>query len=455
MRILLCNPKNSQGTTHSRKGMYPPLGILSIATVLKRKLKDRVDITVLDEDIDDFDSSKIGVFDVIGLYATSFNYDYCVEYATKAKEISCLTVLGGPHATVLSENILRNRECFDYIIKNEAELPFLNIVENRLNNRDGENGAIPNLDFRDGDRVRINSGFYENKLEDLPIPSRDFINFEAYIKNFRKLYPEKSGVRPGSIYSSKGCSWRDKTGGCIFCARLERGVRYRSIRQLWVEIGELKERFGVNSIWDISDDNLSNQKWFSRFVRERPKDLRGISFFIYSRVNYITGDIMNCLKDLGVEEVFLGVESGDNRILKNSFKGQTAMSSLNAAKLLMKNGIKYFPSFVLGLPGESKASLSNTYNLCKEMFELGGIDRLGCTVLQPIPGSPAFQWLLDKSPDLESLKSSDEFDLSFLQKRWVEEFTSVKYETIREFQNKINGLMKGLKVFGSPEDNMS
>ncbi len=451
MKILLCNPKNSQGTTHSRKGMYPPLGILSIATVLKKNLKEAVDVTVMDEDVESFELNQIENFDVMGFYATTFNYANCLKYAAMAKERGGLTVLGGPHATVLSENILRNRKCFDYIVENEAEFPFLKIIENRLHKRRGGEEGIPNLLFRNNGSIYRTSRSHENNLEGLPVPSRDFINLETYIENFRRLYPENKQVRPGSIYSSKGCSWRDKTGGCIFCARLEKGVRYRSIRQLWGEIGELKDRYRVNSIWDISDDNLSNRRWFSRFVGERPKDLEDMSFFIYSRVNFIKTDIMTHMKDLHVEEVFLGVESGDNKILKNTFKGQTAKASLDAARLLMKNGIKYFPSFVLGLPGESEASLANTYNLCKEMAEIGGMDRLGCTILQPIPGSPALQRLLNISPELERLKSSDDFDISFLQKRWVQKFTSVDYETIRGFQNRINELMKDFTVFGNPE----
>ncbi len=128
MKILFCNPKNYQGTTHSRKGMYVPLGILSISTVLKDYFGDRVNITVCDEDVEKIDLDSFKKFDLIGFYATTFNYHSCIEYAEVAKEFGNVTVLGGPHPTVLAENIMKNRKCFDYIIRSEGEIPFLKLV---------------------------------------------------------------------------------------------------------------------------------------------------------------------------------------------------------------------------------------------------------------------------------------------------------------------------------------
>ena len=273
-----------------------------------------------------------------------------------------------------------------------------------------------------------------------------------YSDNFKRTYQDKIDIRPGSLYSSKGCSWRDKTGGCVFCARLEKGVRFRGVPQIWHEIQLLQDDYNVNSIWDISDDNLNNQEWFKRFVENRPANCKDITFFIYSRVNCIKPDIIKYLKELNVEEVFLGVESGDDRLLKRSFKGQTAKSTLRAVKLLKENDIKYFPSFVLGLPGESKESLLNTYNLCQEMANIGGLNRLGCTILQPIPGSPVFDMLYNDSEIGMKLRTSDDFDMSQLEEHWVNNFTDLSYQDVVEYRSKINDLMKDFMVFGRLQD---
>ena len=448
MKILFCNPKNSQGTTHSRKGMYVPLGILSISTVLKERFGDRVEITVYDEDVEDADLASFGDFDIVGFYSTTFNYRTCVGYATLAKKKGAVTVLGGPHPSVLSDNIMKKRDCFDFIIKFEAEMPFLRLVEALMKKDKKALKDIPNIVYKEGKDIISSNEPYENNLTDLPVPSREFVRFDLYMENFKKLYPDKISIRPGSIYSSKGCSWRDRTGGCVFCARLEKGVRFRDITQIWSEIRILRDRYRVNSIWDISDDNLNNRTWFKDFVSERPKDLKSMSFFIYSRVNFIREEMVKYMKELNVEEVFLGVESGDNDVLKGSFKGQTVDTILRAVKVLKGNGIKYFPSFILGLPGETEASMANTHALCQKLSDIGGLDRLGCTILQPIPGSRSYDMLL-KDPEFSgSWKDADDVDLAGLERYWIKKFTNVSYEKAVEYRNKINQTMKGLKVFG-------
>ena len=98
----------------------------------------------------------------------------------------------------------------------------------------------------------------------------------SILQLFENKYPENFNIRPGSIYSSKGCSWRDRTGGCVFCARLEEGVRFRDSKQIWSEIEMLQQKYGINSIWDIADDNLNNKEWFVGFVKEEPLDIHEI-----------------------------------------------------------------------------------------------------------------------------------------------------------------------------------
>lgn len=448
MKILFCNPKNAQGKTHSRKGMYVPLGILSISTVLKEKFGDKINITVYDEDVEAADLNSFSSFDLIGFYSTTFNYHTCIEYAKHARQSGAITLLGGPHPSVLADNIMRNQDCFDFLVRFEAEVPVLHLVECLLHNNKSGVKSIPNIMYKESGEVISSNLTHENDLNDLPVPSREFVNFDLYVDNFKKLYPDKDFVHPGSLYSSKGCSWRDKTGGCVFCARLEKGVKFRDIHQIWSEIQYLRDKHNVNSIWDISDDNLNNREWFKDFVKSRPDDCRDLTFFIYSRVNFIKEDMVKYLVELNVQEVFLGVESGDNDLLKGSFKGQTLNTILRAVKVLKNNNIKYFPSFILGLPGETKQSMENTLQLCKQLSDLGGLDRLGCTILLPIPGSRAYDMILQQSDFGKELALQDDIDLGHLEQYWVSNFTNVDHKTIVEYRDRINETMKGCLVFG-------
>lgn len=159
---------------------------------------------------------------------------------------------------------------------------------------------------------------------------------------------------------------------------------------------------------------------------------------------------MEYFHKLNVEEVFIGIESGDNRLLKEAFKGQTRDQAYRAMKLLNENHIKYYPSFVLGLPGESLESLNNTFNLCQDLADLGGLERMSVTILKPIPGSSAYNRLLDQTDFGKDLSSMDDIDLGFLEKYWIHKFTGVSYGTIEEYKNKIDELMSDYQVFGSP-----
>lgn len=450
MRILFVNPSNTQGSLHSRKGMYVPLGILSVATAAKERFGDRITLTVVDEDVEVLEYSQLKDYDIICFYATTFNYLQAVRYAYMAKASGAITIIGGPHASILPENILTNRNCFDYITRFEGEAPFLELLGHLLGDEEARTpDAIPNLAYRDSDgQIRLNAEIHVNDLEMIPIPSREFIDFERYIDNYRRVYPDKEHIRPGSIYSSKGCSWRDKSGGCIFCARLEEGVRFRNIDQIWREIEMLKEQYGVNTIWDIADDNLNNKDWFIKFVESRPKSCEDVDFFIYSRVNPIKPWVMEYFHRLNVREVFLGVESGDNRLLKGAFKGQTREIAMRAIKLLNESNIKFYPSFVLGLPGENEESLNNTLSMCQEIADLGGLDRMAATILKPTPGSPAFFRLINETPAGPDLAKMDHIDLTFLERYWAQHFVETSFETVLEYKGKIDELMKEYQVFG-------
>ena len=457
MKILLCNPVVNIKYSHSRKGMYPPLGLLSLATYLEAKFPGRVEVRVIDGDIEVMDENTFGGADIVGFHANSFNYGNCLVLAEKARKFAKKIIFGGPHATVLWKNIMKNREFVDFVIVNEGEIPFSLLVGKLLGENDLKLQDIPNLVYRD---EKSDIGFiisdksYKNLPSDMVSPSRKFVDLDKYINNYKKVYSDGPVhfQRPSSVYSSKGCLWRDQTGGCIFCARLEKGVVFRNIDDLWQEIGALKESYNIDSIWDISDDNLNSSEWFKDYARKKPDNLSEIGFFIYTRVNRITEEIIPYFRMLNVNEVYLGFESGDEAILKMMVKGITTDIALKAAKRLKSAGIYYFPSFVIGLPGESRSSLKNTFEFAKILSDIGSIHRMSATILWPAPGSVAFNHLMNNAECRTLLEGQDDISMQDLEKLWIERFTDIDYATAQEFQNKISNVLlesTGAKSFGT------
>lgn len=441
MKLILCNPEAKLRYTHSRKGMYPPLGLLSLATHVERTHSGHVDVRIIDGDVETIGREMFRDVDVVGFHTNSFNYENCLDLAREVKEYGGKTIFGGPHATVLWKNIMENRSYVDFIVVEEGEIALSLLLGKLLGNGEKDFSEIPNLVYRkqDGTPQRA-SRIYINTPEDMITPSRKFIDVESYIRNYRKIYTRDQVAfeRPLSIYSSKGCVWRDKTGGCVFCARLDRGVRFRHISEIWSEIKDLKEQYDADYVWDISDDNLNSPTWFKAFVDQRPEDLSGIGFLVYSRVNRITEDIIPYLKRLNVYEVYLGIESGDDEILKSSLKGASARVALRAAQRLKEAGLYYFPSFVLGLPGETEASLSNTLKFSESLARIGSIYRMSATILMPIPGSQVYSMMLNNPVFGAELSTKDLISIKELEKMWIEHYTNVDYATAEKYQRAIN-----------------
>lgn len=456
MNVLMVNARNDTNVSHSRKGMYVPLGILSVATYAETALAGRIRIDVVDEDVESLNTDRLADYDVVGFYATTFNYGQTIAYAKLAKLGGAATVLAGPHPTAVPENVVRNKTCVDYVIAGEGEVPFVELLKCLMGEAGADIGAVPHLTHRlaDGSVVR-NAATHNNDLTMLPIPSRRYVPMERYIANYQKAYPQHAHLRHGSILTSKGCHWRDKTnGGCVFCARHDEGLRFRGIGQLWDEIRMLKEAYGVNYIWDAADDSLNDTDWFKAFVDGRPKDLEDIGFFIYSRVTPIRLDIIEYFKRLNVDEVYLGIESGDTNVLKSAVKGQSLKSIRRALNLIADGGMRYFPSFVLGLPGESIESLEATYRLCEEIVEQGALDRASATILMPIPGSPSYAKLLQRLPgEGVPLDKADEVDLPALERYWADNFTAVDHRTLVAYKKRIDDLMaRRAATFGTAGD---
>lgn len=444
MRILMINARNDMNVTHSRKGMYVPLGILSVASYIDAAYKDRVEIRVIDEDVEDVKVEEIGDYDIVGLYSTTFNYQQSLSYAKYAHDAGHKVVLAGPHPTALAANIIRNQKTVDYVIVNEGEVAFQKLVSFHLGELD-DIGTIPNLVFRDGKGdVHTNFVPLTNDLFKIPYPSRKFVPHESYIRNFHELYPGQAHYRHGSVFTSKGCAWRDKTnGGCVFCARHEDGMRFRSIDQLWEEVRYLKSEYGVNYVWDASDDTLNDKDWFIEFVKKRPADLDDVKWLIYSRVTPIRESLMPYFHELNVDEVYMGVESGDTGVLKSAVKGQSIRSITRAIETIAGAGIRFFPSFVLGLPHESRRSLENTLDLVKWMVQFDTLNRASATVLMPIPGSPAWFSCLDRKRDSgESMDQDDVIDLAALEVYWAEHFCDIDHDGLVEYKQRIDDVMK-------------
>jgi anaerobic magnesium-protoporphyrin IX monomethyl ester cyclase len=234
---------------------------------------------------------------------------------------------------------------------------------------------------------------------------------------------------------------------------LDKNWRGRPVDHVWREIAGLKNSWDVNFIWDVSDSFTSSRDWVLNFAANRPSDIN-VSFFLYARSCELDSEMVDALAAIGCEEIFIGIESGDDALLRSANKGTTTDNNLQAACLLASRDIRMFPCFVLGLPGESQQSLEKTIHHAKILSSLCELSTVSASVLVPLPGSPAFSHL-GKTPKGKSLLfDADTFNLEELGRLWVDTYCKASWTSIHDAINQILSLSPRVSSFFNFQHNL-
>jgi radical SAM superfamily enzyme YgiQ (UPF0313 family) len=367
--------------------------------------------------------------DVVGISTNVGCYRSALSLAKRIKRDrkNVLIVLGGPYISTMWQECLRNRDYIDACVIGDGEMPMVEI------SKGVPLSDIAGVAIRDSfNQPYLREPVYYD-LDDYPDPDWGLINAKVYQDAYREIY-NRPHATVASINAQKGCQWREKTGGCIFCGLVRPSVRTRSPLRVWQEIELLNKTYGCDHFWELSDSICSNVSWLTEFSELKPATANYF-FHGYGRASEITDVSVALLKKIGFREMFIGIESGDDEILKASTKGTTASTNLRATKTLAKHGINTFASIVLGLPGESVQSLQTTYAHVQKLFA-NGLYTLSVCVLTPYPGSKAFQLILEDKDIGPDYRGKDFFDWPFFAKLWVEKNCKCGFSDIMEMLDK-------------------
>ena len=461
--IQLINPGyDNPDLKNSRAGCYPPIALVALASFLKSKIPD-ISVEILDGDLLDHQELKSRIRgDLIGISPHILSYHNALSIAGEAKKNGALVVLGGNHATMIAEAIIQNngfgKRIVDAVVVGDGEIPLYKIVKGDPFN------TIENLVYCDDNQIVKTKPLYED-INDLPFLELDLLSsMDAYWSNLRDLYVKPGYYpdyvdKPSLVYSHKGCCYADHASGginCIFCSRVTPVWRFKDPSRIWKEISWLVEKYGVNMIWDTSDSFMHNREWFMNFCREkrdnpRLKDINPC-LAIYTRADDLCDPLMvENLRAINCFQVFVGFESGDQKMLSYTNKGTTVDDNIRAADNLKMNEIEILPSFVLGLPGETKETLQKTLEFAVAIVEAGCVIEVNSSILTPIPGSRAFRKLLKtlNGQDIKKQLLTDDLNVEALRELWVKHFCDVDYDCLRELNRKILGLGKVKSTVGA------
>lgn len=430
MKVKLVNldVKDQYGLGGS--GWAPPLGLISIATYLKKRVG--IDPIIYDSTVnDESEINKKVVHDcdentVLGFYTSILNYPKVISLAQRAKERKATVVLGGPHVSSLEKVIMRRRNFIDAVISGQGELPFALFLEKV------PMGKIPNLGYRNNGSIIINS----KRVFDINKFPLDYsvIDLTKYWKAFSNNRKEEF-AHPISYYTQKGCSW----GKCIFCAIPTKQLTRKSPEKVWRELQVLKREYQIDYIYETGDSFTDEPVWQEKLAIAKPLSLN-LSWEIFSRANTINEETAKYLKRIGVYKVFIGVETGDPKLLRRMNKGHTLDDVINATQLLKHHEIKLVPSFMCGVAGETKSSLKKTINFAKHIREISEGDEVLVFPMTPLPNSTAYRMLLTRPSMKEKYMNKDCFDVQELQKDWGEYFCEVGMDEINAAVSKVKNV---------------
>jgi magnesium-protoporphyrin IX monomethyl ester (oxidative) cyclase len=392
MKVLLINPPQIFYPGSDQPAGNLPLGLMYIAAVLE---KSSYKTEILDAFITDdpfvkegktirvglpFEQIKAQISsrkpDIVGIAGPfTCQIEHALRVSALAKEVDprILTVVGGPHVTVVPKGFLEEAKTVDIAVTGEGEYAMRDIAQYFEGKKQLE--EILGIAYRENGEIKVNSPrpFMEN-LDELPYPAYDHVDLERY------LSPKKIGYRSFrgraiSMITSRGCPFN-----CCFCSvhlHMGKGFRAHSEKYVLGHIQFVVDKFKVKNIF-FEDDNLTfNIPRFeaicdgliSRKIKIGWETPNGV------RADCLNLNLLQKMKKSGCHSVFFGVESGDQQVLDNVVcKSLDLKKVVEVAKLSRSIGLKTGGFYIIGFPGETKENMQRTVDFAlglKRDYDVG------------------------------------------------------------------------------------
>lgn len=408
----------------------PPLGLVAIENYL---YVHNVKSVILDGSVVYNQKEILNILKktkptLVGQSVQLISYKNALEIAEFVHSYGGINVLGGHHATQMCDTIIQSRkDLIDYVIVGDGEEAWL-----KLSTREDKTN-IPNLVYWEKGKIRHNN-VKEVNLSTVPTLDYSRINLQPY-QNKLALSNFSSNLYTNYLrfYSHKGCGNRRNSNGCVFCGRADVGVRFKNAKKYWEDIIHCTNEQHADYLFDVGDDLLYSKDILKQYLLQKPECVQNFDMGIFGRANRIDKITAQILQKLGVVDVVIGFETGDSNVMKLCNKAASSPEqNIRAAQYLTRHGIDITASYVLGLPGETEKSLSNTIKNAKKVCDiitktLGHPPKeLVANLIEPSPGSPAFRKIVKKFPN--KYNGKDVLDLEELQRDYFNCFFDITSE---------------------------
>jgi anaerobic magnesium-protoporphyrin IX monomethyl ester cyclase len=384
--VLLVDPYVSREDPMERKfvELYPSLGILTLSAWL-REHGIRVEVTDLTfaRDVGPV-THHIHKFrpHLVGVHTKTLTMPRALEIAALAQAEGVTTLAGGPDSATRPEKYLH--EGFNAVVPSEGEAT---LVEIATRVRDGESIAgCPGSVVRVGDRtVRGPPRPFLRNLDDLPLPAWDLIDMEAYLSSWQ----EHTGERRAAVLTSRGCPF-----DCSWCSKPTFGRTYRqqSVARVLAELAALHDRYGVDYVRFCDDVFGVDRRWLEELLDRMIAEGPHLRFECLARVDLLKADLLDRMKLAGLERVYLGVESGSQKMLDAMSRGTRLAQIERVAASLREHRVRQFWFLMLGYPGETLEDIESTLQL----FRRFSPEEYSVSIAVPVPGTRFYDAVKDR-----------------------------------------------------------
>ena len=380
MKICLISPpyisavKSAIGTTS------PPLGLAYLASVLRKNHEVKIiDSNILDYTLEDVKRELKNFYpDVVGITSVTPSIPNAYAVAKTAKEIreDCTVIVGGPHVTFLPKQTLRECPFIDVVVKGEGEKTAEELMEAIEGKQPLKN--VKGITFRKGNGIiDTEPRHFIKNIDEIPFPSRDLLPMHLYQAN---------GIKYTTMLTSRGCPFR-----CSFCSssRLFGGFwRGRSPENVLEEIRIIYEDYGTRNVEFMDDTFTLDQKRAEKICDGIIREGWDISWGASSRVDTLSRKLVEKMKKAGCWILFLGIESGSQKILDSIGKRITLQQVRKAVKIVKEFGIQVLGSFIIGFLRDTVETINKTIKFAKSL----NLDYAEFSILTPYPGTPIYDY---------------------------------------------------------------
>lgn len=394
---------------------YPPLGTLYAASCLSSKgyTVQLFDSMLARQESDVIPFLKRFRPRLVVIYEDDFNYltKMCLsrmrqaafELSRYAKEHGCLVVVHGSDAADHVEEYLRHDA--DFVIVGEGEQTLAELVDHIWGTNQGTLSSIRGLSFRAGDGKIINNPGREvlKDLDVIPFPAWDLVDIEQY----RRIWKKRHGYFSMNMVTTRGCPFH-----CNWCAKPIYGQVYnvRSPENVVQEMMFLKNTYHPDHIWFCDDIFGLKPGWVARFAELVNLNEAKIPFKCLARVDLLLhAHAIEYLAHAGCKTVWVGAESGSQKILDSMEKGTTVEQIYEAAHTLHLHGICVGFFLQFGYPGETKEDIEQTLRMVRDCQP----DEIGISVSYPLPGTKFYESVKTQLGEKQNWIDSRDLDVMF------------------------------------------